>query len=342
METQAPRVEQTLRNPFPPSLGVNRARQPRRTFRDLKGRKMIRSEAEVSVTLLLNGGHTRTLYLRRKDPLLTSLVSSIGEKSYGGGRRARPLNTKLAQGRSSIIFSSTDRVGLTTDPPMVNDNGPRQPALQAASGPADRAAGEKSPYLMLENFIDPAVHAELLKFVLAHEKDFAASSVSTKDGEYRRSQVLHEFPQFAGLFRDGVRLLQPQLAVAFGIGEFPVGRVECQLTADNDGDYLKLHNDNGAPDTMERAISYVYYFHNEPKSFSGGEFRLYNSRIANGRYECGEQAAEIAPKNNSILFFPSHCHHEVLPVGCPANRFVDVRSAVHAWLPLRAPDHEQP
>ena len=293
---------------------------------------MIRSEAEVSVTLLLNGGHTRTLYLRRKDPLLTSLVSSIGEKSYGGGRPARPFNIQLDQGRSSIIFSSTDLVGLITDPPMVNDNGPRQPALQAASGPADRPAVEKSPYLMLENFIDPAVHAELLKFVLAHQKDFAASSVSTKDGEYRRSQVLHEFPQFAELFRDRVRLLQPQLAVAFGIGEFPVGDVECHLTADNDGDYFTLHNDNGAPDTMERAISYVYYFHNEPKSFSGGEFRLYNSRIANGRYECGEQAAEIAPKNNSILFFPSHCHHEVLPVRCPANRFVDSRFTINGWV----------
>src|SRR5260221_7577280 len=98
METQAPRVEQTLRNPFPPSLGENRARQPRRTFRDLKGRKMIRSEAEVSVTLLLNGGHTRTLYLRRNDPLLTSLGSSIGEKSYGGRRAARPLQIQPRPG----------------------------------------------------------------------------------------------------------------------------------------------------------------------------------------------------------------------------------------------------
>jgi len=293
---------------------------------------MIRSEAEVSVTLLLNGGHTRTLYLRRQDPLLMSLLSSIGEKSYGGGRPARPFNIHLDQGRSSIIFSSTDLVGLITDPPMVNDNGPCQPALQAASGPADRAAGEKSPYLLLENFIDPAVHAELLKFVAAHESDFAASSVSTTDADYRRSQVLHEFPQFSGLFRDRVRSLQPQLAVAFGMGEFPVDDIECQLTAHNDGDYFKLRNDNGSPDTVDRTISYVYYFHNEPKSFTGGEFRLYNSRIANGRYECGEQAAEVAPKNNSILFFPSHCHHEGLPVRCPSNRFIDNRFTINGWV----------
>jgi SM-20-related protein len=292
----------------------------------------MRSEAEVNVTLLLNGGHTRTLYLRRKDPLLTSLLSSIGEKSYGGGRPARPFNIQLDQGRSSIIFSSTDLVGLITDPPMLNDNGPRQPVLQAALGPAERAAGEKSPYLLLENFIDPGIHAELLKFVVAREPDFAAASVPAQDAEFRRSQVLHDFPQFAGLFGDRVRSLQPQLAVAFGMGEFPVDDIECQLSAHNDGDYFQLRNDNGSPGTVERAISYVYYFHNEPKSFTGGEFRLYNSRIANGRYECGEPAAEIVPKNNSILFFPSHCHHEGLPVRCPSNRFVDSRFTINGWV----------
>ncbi len=292
---------------------------------------MIRSEAEVSVTLLLNGGHTRTLYLRDKDPLLTSLLSSIGEKSYGGGRPARPFNIHLDQGRSSIIFSSTDLVGLVTDPPMIHDKGSRQPLLPETTALVDRAAGEKSPYLMLENFIDAPAHAELVRFVLAHEQDFVAPAASNDD-DICRASVLHDFPHFAALFRDRVRSLQPQLGVAFGIGEFPVGDIECQLSTHNDGYYFKLHSDNGSPDTIERAISYVYYFHGEPKSYSGGEFRLYNSRFDNGRYECGEQACEIAPKNNSILFFPSHCYHEVLPLRCPSNRFVDGRFTVNGWV----------
>ena len=293
---------------------------------------MVRRESEVSVTLLLNGGHTRTLYLRPADPLLASLLSSISEKSYGGGRPARPFNIHLDQGRSSIIFSSTDLVGLITDPPIVNERGTRQPPLPATVVPTSQPTDEKSPYTVLESFIDPAVHAELLSFVLEHEKEFAASSVSTNDTDYRRSKVLHQFPPFSELFRERLRSLQPQLARGFGMGEFPVGDIECQLTAHNDGDYFKLHNDNGSPDTLERAISYVYYFNSEPKSFSGGEFRLYNSRIANGRYECGDKAAEITPKNNSILFFPSHCHHEVLPVRCPSNRFVDSRFTINGWV----------
>jgi hypothetical protein len=90
---------------------------------------MERHEGEVSVTLLLNGGHSRTLYLQRKDPLLTSLVSSIGEKSYGGGRPARPFNIYLDQGRRSFIFSSSDLVGLVTDPPLSEETELRLPAM---------------------------------------------------------------------------------------------------------------------------------------------------------------------------------------------------------------------
>lgn len=288
---------------------------------------MTGSEGEVSVTLLLNGGHARTLFLHRKDPLLSSLVSSIGEKSYGGGRPARPFNIRLDQGRRSFLFSSTDLVGLITDPPMQSERSPRQPSVPA-SPVNEIPVAEKSPYLMLDNFIDPALHAELLRFVLAHERDFAPVAANGAP----RSLVMQEFPEFAGLFRDRVRSLLPQLAVAFGIGEFPAGEIECELAAHNDGDYLRLHNDVGSPETEERTITYMYYFNNEPKSFTGGEFRLYGGRIVDGSYECGEPAAELEPKNNCILFFPSHCHHEVLPVRCPSNRFIDGRFTVNGWV----------
>ena len=83
-------------------------------------------DREVSVTLLLNGGHSRTLYLQRKDPLLAALVSSIDEKSFGGGRPARAFNIRINQGRRSFIFSSTDLVALVTDPPMAREEAPRR------------------------------------------------------------------------------------------------------------------------------------------------------------------------------------------------------------------------
>lgn len=293
---------------------------------------MTQEQGEITVTLLLNGGHSRVLRLGRTDPLLGALLSSMAEKGNGAARSGRLFNIRVDQGSRSFIFPATDLVGLVTDPPLVSERGPRQPSVPVPQPRAEAPAAEKSPYVLLENFVDASLHAELLKFVAAREKDFRPSSVSTDDAEYRRSLVLHDFPDFSGVFRDRVRSLVPQLSTAFGLGDFPVGDIECQLTAHNDGHYFRRHNDNGSPDTLERTISYVFYFHNEPKGFTGGEFHLFNSRIAQGRYECAEPAAEIEPKNNSILFFPSHCHHEVMPVRCPSNRFIDSRFTINGWV----------
>ena len=288
------------------------------------------TDGEISVTLLLNGGHTRTVFLKRGDPLLASLLAALGEKAQNAGKPGRLFNIRVDEGRHSLILAATDLVGLITDPPLASDTELRRPpaSLPAASD----GVVARSPYVLLENFLEPAILAELLDFVATHEKDFVGSTVSTNDSEYRRSLVLHNFPRFAELLRDRVHALAPRLAERFGLGALSIGEIECQLTASNDGDFFRLHNDSGSADTLSRALTYVYYFNREPRGYSGGEFRLYNSRVANGHYECGEKAADLEPKNNSILFFPSFCHHEVLPVRCPSKTFIDSRFTINGWV----------
>jgi Rps23 Pro-64 3,4-dihydroxylase Tpa1-like proline 4-hydroxylase len=292
----------------------------------------MQNDGEISVTLLLNGGHSRTLYLKRSDPLFTALLAAMSEKGQNPGRPSRLFNLRVDEGRHSLIVASSDLVALLTDPPLVNEEEARRVATQAALRPISDGTIAKSPYFLLDNFMDPALHRELLGFVAAREKEFMPSTVSTEDTDYRRSLVLHEFPKFADYFRNRVRALVPRLSEGLGLGELPIGDIECQLTASNDGDFFRLHNDSGSPDTLSRQLTYVYYFNKEPRAFSGGEFRLYNSRLMNGRYECGEKAIDIEPKNNSILFFPSFCHHEVLPIGCPSKSFIDSRFTINGWV----------
>ena len=282
---------------------------------------MTRSDGEVSVTLLLNGGHSRTLYLRRKDPLLTSLVSSIGEKSYGGGRPARPFNIHLDEGRRSFIFSSTDLVGLVTDPPLEGDAEAHPSAMTMPRQPAGepQPAAEKSPYVLIENFVDDGLCADLLKFALASEPDFTDAGGGPL--------ALRDFPRFSGLFCDRVRSLVPQLSTAFGIGDFPVGEVDCTLTAQNHGDRIAWRSEGSSAEPGAPAIGYAFYFHAEPRAFTGGAFRLYNGREGGAPWR-GAPAAEIEPGNNSILFFPSLCPYEVLALSCPSRRFADSRFAI--------------
>jgi SM-20-related protein len=279
---------------------------------------------EVKVTLLLSGGHSRTVTMRPEDPLLHSLLTSVHEKS-AGQRPARPYHLRIEEGRQSLIFAGADLVGLITEPPIT---------VQAAPRPAAPGEGSvvKSPYLLLENFLAPEQHRELLDYVAREQGRFADSKVSTNDPDYRRSKILFDFPEFADLVRRKVAGAMPRVLSALGMQSFPVGDIEAQMTAHNDGNYFRLHNDSGSPDTASRALTYVYYFHNEPKRYGGGAFRLYDSVIADGRYGCGSHACDIEPTNNSVLFFASHCHHEVLPVRVPTGRFEDGRFTINGWI----------
>ena len=277
---------------------------------------------EVNVTLMLAGGHRSELRLASNDPLLRSLLATIEDKTDGGARvPPRPFHLHVEGGRRSLIFSGRDLVGLVLDPPLAI----REPAPEAAVQHA-------SSYAVIEDFLEPERHAALLRFSLAAEAQFSTSTVSTGDADYRRSHVLFDLPEIAALFRERMTAQAPALMQRFGIAPFPIAEIECQMTAHNDGNYFKLHNDNGSSDTANRAISYVYYFRGEPRGFSGGTFRLYHSRIVDGAFHCGALAADIEPRDNSLLCFPSHCHHEVLPVRCPSGHFADSRFSVNGWI----------
>jgi Rps23 Pro-64 3,4-dihydroxylase Tpa1-like proline 4-hydroxylase len=117
-----------------------------------------------------------------------------------------------------------------------------------------------------------------------------------------------------------------------GIASFPIGQIESQLTAHNDGHYYKAHNDSGSPDTASRELTYVYYFNREPKQFSGGELRIYDSRIENNFFIKAESYKTIEPINNSIVFFLSRYIHEVLPIRCPSQQFADSRFTINGWV----------
>ena len=108
--------------------------------------------------------------------------------------------------------------------------------------------------------------------------------------------------------------------------------VDCQVTAHNDGDFYGVHNDSGAAGLEHRTISYVYYFRTKPKPFRGGELRLYEVAIENGVYVAGDEHWLIEPKDNSVIFFPSHTMHEVLPVSCRTKQFADSRFTVNGWI----------
>jgi Rps23 Pro-64 3,4-dihydroxylase Tpa1-like proline 4-hydroxylase len=187
-------------------------------------------------------------------------------------------------------------------------------------------------YSQIDNLLTWNQLRHLFKYVIDQEPNFAPTTNSANDPFYRRSLYLHSFPEFSQLMIERVRSIMPHIISHMDIKDLTVGDVEAQLTAHNDGNYYKIHNDNGSPDCANRELTYVYYFHREPKAFSGGELVLYDSVIKDGYFTGAKSFKTIQPRNNTIVFFPSRCMHEVLPVVCPSKAFADSRFTINGWV----------
>jgi hypothetical protein len=177
----------------------------------------------------------------------------------------------------------------------------------------------------------------LLDYVLSHEADFHAATVvppgsttPTVNQTVRRARTLDGLGELEGVFVERLKQqLQPALD-KLGHPGFPIGRIEIQVTASNDGDYFRLHRDTGREDTRE--ISFVYFFHREPRRFAGGELRIYETRLIDGRVTPADHARTLSPRQDTIVFFPSRNEHEVLPVRVPSRAFADSRFTVNGWI----------
>jgi SM-20-related protein len=189
-----------------------------------------------------------------------------------------------------------------------------------------------SDYLQIDNFFTPEEHQQLLQYVLQQEAYFVPTSTSTNEMNYRQSMVLYSFPDFSQLILQRISAILLKVIANLGIPPFTLNYIESQLTAHNDGNYYKIHNDNGSPETSLREITYVYYFYQEPKHFSGGELLIYDSKISNSFYVSSDAFKTVQPRNNSIVFFLSRYMHEVLPVICPSKIFADSRFTINGWV----------
>ena len=189
-----------------------------------------------------------------------------------------------------------------------------------------------SPYALIDDFLSASQLQDLLSYSINEQSEFMPTTNSANDPNYRQSFYLTHFPKFSELMLSLIRKIMPQIIKHLDINNFAIGQVETQMTAHSDGNYYKIHNDNGSPDSATRVLTYVYYYHREPKPFTGGELVIYDSKIENGYSIAATSHKIIQPTSNTIVFFPSHCMHEVLPVSCPSQYFADSRFTINGWV----------
>jgi len=192
--------------------------------------------------------------------------------------------------------------------------------------------------LRFDDVLDPDEHARLLEYALAHEPGFEASAVmvssteSRVDPRRRASGTLMTLDDLVGSLERRLRTLIPHTRRELGLRWFPVGKAEIQMAVHQLGDFFGTHVDDGAEAVAGRRLTCVYYFHRQPKRFSGGELRLYDSVERDGRLTRAETYVSVEPRDNSAVFFPSNRPHEVCPVRSETRSFPDSRFSINVWF----------
>jgi Rps23 Pro-64 3,4-dihydroxylase Tpa1-like proline 4-hydroxylase len=79
-------------------------------------------------------------------------------------------------------------------------------------------------------------------------------------------------------------------------------------------------------------MTFVYFFHREPRQFEGGELRLHDSRGGSELHTSAGTYQSIVPQQNQLVFFPCSVLHEITPVECSSRAFADSRFTLNGWL----------
>ena len=221
----------------------------------------------------------------------------------------------------------------------------------SALPPAAPEVARPMPFVRKAGFLPPQRCSALLALALANRRRFAPAKViieqdpkktdsvlgrrgsgeaeaveHTVDPSRRKAQIVdHRIierevrPWFEAPLRDAFADALPRLRMREPSGSW----VELAMTAYLPGGFFAKHQDDGRYTT--RMVSFVYYFHRQPKRFAGGELLLCDGD-GTGAFTL------IEPQHNSIVFFPASSLHQVAPVHGDLDDFGDARFAIHGWL----------
>jgi Rps23 Pro-64 3,4-dihydroxylase Tpa1-like proline 4-hydroxylase len=259
-----------------------------------------------------------------KDPDNPALLAALAKiyRKLGKLADATRLYERLNQlDPEDSQFAYTHAILATTEVPLP------PPGIRA------------SPFVLLSEFLPPAIHETLVPFVLANQDRMVVATVGQNQYRPEARQSLEIFAEWGQqavyqCVRDALPKVQARLHVpAFGVGE-----TELKLRVYLDGHFFRIHMDCPArsKQNVNRRISFTYFFHRMPRAFTGGALLLFDTDIENNLYTTSA-FTRIEPEDNSIVFFPSACYHSVVPVSCPSQEFANSRFVINGHFSRHAP-----
>ena len=204
--------------------------------------------------------------------------------------------------------------------------------------PGIRAA----PFVLLKDFLPAELHDSLIPFLVSRQDSFVPARILDAKGERHYKPSYRDSLGFQGEWQGMKRFsrsftdILPGLFGRLHVAPFAIDKIELDLRAYRDGHFFKMHVDGrpSVPATANRIVSLVYYFHRQPRPYTGGELILFDSDPDSGQ-TTKARFTQVVPEDNTLLVFPSRFYHCVVPIQCPGPDFGDSRFVINGFVHQR-------
>lgn len=194
---------------------------------------------------------------------------------------------------------------------------------------------QPAPFLLESDFLSVGARDRFLARALDSEQDFRTAGMGSGgdavvDRDRRETEVLSLEDWEKEEIEGKVQQVAREACLRFGLPIRPIKKIEAKLTVHRDGGFFNVHQDAFTEIRgSSRHLSWVYYFHQNPKAYRGGDLVVFDSTCDRQDRRYSEfDYTRLVPKDNQLVLFPSWFFHGVTPVSVAPSEFGSSRFAV--------------
>ncbi len=206
-----------------------------------------------------------------------------------------------------------------------------------SNSPYTAADIQPAPVITIDHFLDKEEREYFWCKAMASEKSFEKAGMGYGDTPVidcsrRDTEVLKLDGKEKKTLREKIDSQVEGLFEHLQWESKPVKKIEVKLTAHTQGGFFQIHQDRYPRDPgvcESRQLSWVCYFHAQPKRYRGGDLVLFDSSCQRKNHQCNTlNYTRYVPKDNQLVFFPSCFFHAVTPVSLMQAGFESSRFAL--------------
>ena len=202
-----------------------------------------------------------------------------------------------------------------------------------------------APIVKYPNFFSKENRQKIVDFANQQQQEFVNGQVhyrTFKDGgtqdkdiineEFRQQKNIDPSPEILQMLKDAILPLVPEVITKIGMKYNHIYNINTEIARTGHNQFCNAHSDRVSDTPRMSTISFLYYFHQQPKQFEGGDIIVYDTLINEKNAYNNQQGTRIIHEDNLLMAFPACFFHEITKVTLPNDRFDAGRFAIPFWV----------